>query len=104
MSMGRSRKAILGGAQVWVGQAMFDQVSQVKHTTHKGQTWEVLKGVGVDGVGGPFSFFCFTSFLFSSFFFVLFLLLVYRNRKLQFAEKMGNFTPTPSAPTPFETS
>ena len=31
--------------------------------------WEVLNGVGVDGVGGIFPFFCFVFFRFSSHFF-----------------------------------
>ena len=91
--------------------------------------WEVLNGVGVDGVGGifPFSrffFFCFFAFFFFFFFvfsllfflvfisvsfFVVFLcfaliLLEDKGKRLQFAAKMGNFTPTPSAPTPCKTS
>ena len=69
--------------------------------------WEVLNGVGVDGVGRIFPFFY--SFLrFSSLFFVFLrfslILLEDRGKRLQFTAKMGNFTPTPSAPTPCKTS
>ena len=88
--------------------------------------WEVLNGVGVDGVGGIFPFFSFffvflrfSSFFFvflrfsslffvflrfSSFFFVFCLFSWNKGKRLQFTGKMGNFTPTPSAPTPFGTS
>ena len=85
--------------------------------------WEVLNGVGVDGVGGIFPFFdvcvCFFFFSFSFFFdflffvslfFVLFrflrfslILLEDKGARLQFPAKMGNFTPTPSALTPCKT-
>ena len=96
------------------------------------KVWEVLNGVGVDGVGGIFPFFSFFFFSFffaffrfffrfSSFFFVFFRfsslffvflrfflpIIVYswnKGKRLQFTGKMGNFTPTPSAPTPFGTS
>ena len=85
-------------------------------------SWEVLNGVGVDGVGGNFPFFSFffvflrffVFFRFSSFFFVFFrfssLFFAFlrfswnEGKRLQFTGKMGNFTPTPSAPTPFGTS
>ena len=75
--------------------------------------WEVLNGVGVDGVGVilPFfyAFFAFFRFLsFFSLFFVFrrfsFLLLKDEGKQQQFTAKMGNFTPTPSAPTPCKTS
>ena len=59
-----------------------------------GVPWEVLNGVGVDGVGGVFPFFTF----FLVFFFFD------KGEQLQFTAKMGNFTPTPSAPTPCATS
>ena len=90
-------------------------------------TWEVLNGVGVDGVGGIFPFFfsfffAFSFFFvflrFSSFFFaflrfssLFFVFLRFslvlsedKGKRLQFTAKMGNFTPTPSAPTPCKTS
>ena len=77
--------------------------------------WEVLNGVGVDGVGVIFPFFyAFFVFLriFSLFFFRFFfvflrfslLLLKDKGKQQQFTAKMGNFTPTPSAPTPCKTS
>ena len=76
--------------------------------------WEVLNGVGVDGVGGIFPFFTFffVFFRFSSFFFAFLrfsslffvFLLEDKGEQLQFTAKMGNFTPTPSAPTPCATS
>ena len=67
--------------------------------------WEVLNGVGVDGVGGIFPFFLlFFFFRFSSFFFAFRLFSWNKGKRLQFTGKMGNFTPTPSAPTPFGTS
>ena len=83
--------------------------------------WEVLNGVGVDGVRGisrflRFFFFVFLRFFvffrFFLFFFSLFLvflrfsliLLEDKDEQLQFTAKMGNFTPTPSAPTPCATS
>ena len=59
----------------------------------------MLNGVGVDGVGGIFPFFSFF-FAFFSFFFAF----QDKSKQLQFTGKMGNFTPTPSAPTPFRTS
>ena len=93
--------------------------------------WEVLNGVGVDGVRGTFPHF-FVSFHFSSFFFVFlrfylrfylrfflcFFLFVFlfvflrfsvilledTGKQLQFTAKMGNFTSPPSAPSPFKTS
>ena len=77
---------------------------------------EVLNGVGVDGVGGMEDFFLFFfafSFLLvflrsSSFFFRFSSLFWYsprgQGKRLQFTAKMGNFTPTPSAPTPCRTS
>ena len=77
--------------------------------------WEVLNGVGVDGVGVIFPFFyAFFVFLriFLLFFFAFlsFSLLFSSSPKGQgqttakFTAKMGNFTPTPSAPTPCKTS
>ena len=77
--------------------------------------WEVLNGVGVDGVGiFPFSsfFFAFLRFSslffaflrFSSFFFVFRLFSWNKGKRLQFTGRMGNFAPTPSAPTPCGTS
>ena len=56
-----------------------------------------------------FRFFRFSSFFFvflrfSSFFFVFCLFSWNKGKRLQFTGKMGNFTPTPSAPTPFGTS
>ena len=78
----------------------------------------VINEVGVDGVGGIFPFFTFFfvflrafsfffAFLrFSSLFFLRFslILLEDKGKRLQFTANMGNFTPTPSAPTPFRTS
>ena len=79
--------------------------------------WEVLNGVGVDGVGVIFPFFYaffrfFTHyFVFFSLFFVflrfsllLNLPLKDKGKQQQFTAKMRNFTPTPSAPTPCRTS
>ena len=71
-----------------------------------GTLWEVLNGVGVDGVGGIFPFFRFFSFFFV---FLRFSSLFWHSprgqgKQLQFTAKMGNFTPTPSAPTPCKTS
>ena len=78
-------------------------------------SWEVLKGVGVDGAGGnlPFFFAFFAGispFLagISPFFggnlrsFALYPRT--RGKQPQFTGKMGNFTPTPSAPTPLRAS
>ena len=99
-----------------------------KSELFEGFTWEVLNGVGVDGVGGSFPFFYvffflaflrffvffrfslvfFVFFRFSAFFFVFLgfslILLEDKGGQLQFTAKMGNFTPTPSAPTPCATS
>ena len=77
--------------------------------------WEVLYGVGVDGVGVIFPFFyAFFAFLrifslffrFSSIFFRFSLLLLNKGQGQTTAIycKMGNFTPTPSAPTLCKTS
>ena len=74
--------------------------------------WEVLNGVGVDGVGGIFPFlsvFYIVSLLFVVFLFLFILhfsltLLEDKGKRLQLTAKMGNFTPTPSAPTPCQTS
>ena len=70
--------------------------------------WEVLNGVGVDGVGMNFPFFyAFFLFLYAfSPFFLHFSLLPLKDKgkQQQFTAKMGNFTPTPSAPTPCKTS
>ena len=74
-----------------------------------GTFWEVLNGVGVDGVGVIFPFFyAFFAFLriFSFFFVFLRFSSLFssspkdRGEQQQFTAKMGNFTPTPSAPTP----
>ena len=71
--------------------------------------WEVLNGVGVDGVGVIFPFFyaffpCFYAFFPFFYAFVPFFLLKDKGKQQQFTAKMGNFTPTPSAPTPCKTS
>ena len=47
--------------------------------------------------------FFFVFLRFSSFFFVFRLFSWNKGKRLQFTGKMGNFTPTPSAPTPFGT-
>ena len=83
--------------------------------------WEVLNGVGVDGVGVTFPFFnaffpffyaffpfFYAFFAFFPFFYAFFsfffasplFLLKDKGKQQQFTAKMGNFTPTPSAPTP----
>ena len=76
-------------------------------------TWEVLNGVGVDGVGGifPFFFFAFFFFVFFLFFFAFlfsffaFLLsLKGQGKTAAIYCKIGNFTPTLSALTPCKTS
>ena len=71
--------------------------------------WEVLNGVGVDGVGVIFPLFLLI-FRFLTHFFAFFFSLFSSSPKGQgqttaksTAEK-GNFTPTPSAPTPCKTS
>ena len=56
-----------------------------------------------------FFFFCFLRFFSFSLFFFVFLRLALilsedKGKRLQFTAKMGNFTPTPSAPTPCKTS
>ena len=63
--------------------------------------WEVLNGVGVDGVGVIFPFFhAFFPFFYAFVpLFFAFLCVSYR-----ITAKMGNFTPTPSASTPCKTS
>ena len=74
-----------------------------------GLDWEVLNGVGLDGVGGfPHFFVLLRFFLFSSLFFVFlrfilffFAFLLFSQRTLQLMQK---WLPTPSAPTPFRTS
>ena len=72
------------------------------------QAWEVLNGVGVDGVGVIFPFFhaFFPFFTHFSPHFTHFspLRLMDKGKQQQFTAKMGNFTPTPSAPTPCKTS
>ena len=52
------------------------------------------------------SFFCFSSFFSFVFVFLRFSLILLEDKgeQLQFTAKMGNFTPTPSAPTPCATS
>ena len=73
-------------------------------------SWEVLNGVGVDGVGVISPFFMHFSpfyafFRFSSPFLRFSLLLLKdKGKQQQFTAKMGNCTPTPSAPTPYKTS
>ena len=68
------------------------------------QIWEVLNGVGVDGVGVIFpfvhAFFPFFFAFFRFFFRFSLLLLKDKGKQHQFTAKMGNFTPTPSAPRP----
>ena len=73
--------------------------------------WEVLNGVGVDGVGVIFLFFTHFSlfyafFRFASFFFAflrfLFFLLKDKDKQQQFTANLGNFTPTPSATDPVQ--
>ena len=63
--------------------------------------WEVLNGVGVDGVGVIFPFF---NAIFPFFYAFSPFLLKDKGKQQQFTAKMGNFTPTPSAPTPCKTS
>ena len=66
----------------------FEKISPASYS------WEVLNGVGVDAVGVIFPLIFFRIFsLFSS------LLLKDKGKQHQFTAKMGNFTPTPSAPT-----
>ena len=65
--------------------------------------WEVLDGVGVHGVGGIFPIF-FVFLRSSSFFFLLLLILLGQGQITAIYLRIGNFTPTPSAPTPFRTS
>ena len=72
------------------------------------QHWEVLNGVGVDGVGVIFPFFD-AFFRFFTHFFAFFSLFSSSPKRqgqttAKFTAKMGNFTPTPSAPTPCKTS
>ena len=54
--------------------------------------WEVLYGVGVDGVGAMFFFFVFFPFTFVE------------EHITAICRKIGNRTPTPSAPTAFKIS
>ena len=71
------------------------------------KNWEVLNGVGVDGVGVIFPFLCILPLflrIFPLFFRFSLLLLKDKGKQQQFTRKMGNFTPTPSAPTPCKTS
>ena len=64
---------------------------------------EILNGVGVDGVGGICPFFLF--FLrFLCFFFFFSPTLLGQEQRLQLTGRTRDFTPTPSAPTPFRTS
>ena len=77
-------------------------------------SWEVLNGVGVDGVGVIFPFFTHFSFFkqFFAFFFAflrfsslsLLLLKDIGKQQQNLLQNKGNFTPTPSAPTPCKTS
>ena len=85
------------------------KLSFVTLTVARFQPWEVLNGVGVDGVGVIFPFFyAFFPFFFLRIFplFLRFSLLLLKDKgkQQQFTAKMGNFTPTPSAPTPCKTS
>ena len=71
--------------------------------------WEVLNGVGVDGVGVIFPFFLRIFPLFYAFFpfFYAFFSaspIKDKGKQQQFTAKKANFTPTPSAPTPCKTS
>ena len=84
--------------------------------------WEVLNGVGVDGVGGIFPFFRFFSFFFAFSFFFVFLrfssfffafssfffgfspILLGQGQTTAIYWENGEFHSTPSAPTPFGTS
>ena len=80
------------------------------------QIWEVLQGVGVDGVGGNFPFrsfpffhpffsFVFVCFSSLSLAFLHFLAFSFVHEQIPaILRKNGNFTPTPSALTPFEIS
>ena len=54
----------------------------------------------------PFVFPCFALFFFIIVCFssLSYLVAVHKSRQLQSTKKMGNFIPTPSIPTPFETS
>ena len=52
----------------------------------------------------PFVFFCLSFFVFLRFSSFSLALLEDKGKRLQFAAKMGNFTPTPSASTPCKTS
>ena len=65
--------------------------------------WEVLNGVGVDGVGVIFPFFTHFSPFFTHFSpFPMHFSASPKDQ--QFTARMGNFTPTTSAPTPCKTS
>ena len=100
------------------------QCSQRREGENESQGWEVLNGVGVDGVGGIFPFFSafsfgfsslfrFSSFFFaflrffsfssfSSFFFVFLRfspIFLGQEQTTAICWENGNFTPTPSAPT-----
>ena len=77
--------------------------------------WEVLNGVGVDGVGVIFPFFYAFFVFFMNFFVFFFAFLRFSSlfssspkgqgqTTAKFTAKKGNFTPTPSAPTPCKTS
>ena len=75
-----SYRAILGDSIAKVVRACFRGVSHNYRTTggYRTLSWEVLNGVGVDGVGGIFRFFGVVIFLcFSSLFFVFFLFLLF---------------------------
>ena len=90
-----------------------------------GSSYRGLVSMGLEGIFPffPFFFVCFSFFLFLFFFaslcfpllFSVFFIIVcfsslsslvavHKSRQLQSTQKMGNFTPTPSTPTPFETS
>ena len=71
--------------------------------------WEALKGVGVDGVGGFPALHCLLFWLpFFSLFFLFFFAFLPFSHRTQASDcdllQNGNFTPTPSAPTPSKTS
>ena len=70
--------------------------------------WEVLNGAGVDGVGVTFPFFDILPLFLRMFplFLRVFPLFLLKDKGKQqpCTAKMGNFTPTLSAPTPCKTS
>ena len=88
--------------------ACFCRERRHENGTESEKTTAVAKYYGFErrtifSTEGSFGFF-FVFLRFSSFFFVFFLFSWNKGNRLQFTGKMGNFTPTPSAPTPFGTS